>query len=144
MRATLAAMAMVVLCLSARAADDEAKKDQDQLQGDWSLVSGQRDGQDIPEDFAKSLKRNVKGNMTTVTRDGEPLAKGSFTLDPTKKPKTIDIKVEGMDMPVHGIYELEGDTLKICYAAPGEERPKEFAAKAGTGHTFAVWKRDKK
>ena len=42
------------------------------------------------------------------------------------------------------IYELDGDTFKLCYAAPGEERPKEFSAKGANGITLAVWKRAKK
>jgi hypothetical protein len=32
----------------------------------------------------------------------------------------------------------------LCYAAPGEERPKKFTTRASSGHTFAVWKRAKK
>jgi hypothetical protein len=49
-----------------------------------------------------------------------------------------------VDKPVQGIYEVEGDTFKLCYAAPGEARPKEFATKAATGLTLAVWKKAKK
>jgi hypothetical protein len=39
-----------------------------------------------------------------------------------------------------GIYELNGDTLKSCVASPGKERPTEFSAKAGSGHTLRVFK----
>jgi uncharacterized protein (TIGR03067 family) len=35
---------------------------------------------------------------------------------------------------VLGVYELDGDEFRICYAPPGKERPKDFSAKAGTGH----------
>jgi uncharacterized protein (TIGR03067 family) len=130
------------LLLGAEAPD--AKKDRDQLQGDWTLASGERDGQPLPEDLVKSLKRTIKGDTFVVSRDDQALAKGTFTLDPSQKPKAIDIKPEGATQPVRGIYELDGDTFKLCYAAPGEVRPKEFATKAGSGHTLAVWKRAKK
>jgi uncharacterized protein (TIGR03067 family) len=144
MRTKLFAMAVVVLCLAADSPKDAAKKDQEKLQGDWVLASGERDGEQLPEDLIKSLKRTVTGDKSVVTRDGQAVATGTFTLDPSKKPKAIDFKLEGMDQPIHGIYDLDGDTFKLCYAAPGEERPKEFATKAGTGHTLAVWKKAKK
>lgn len=44
----------------------------------------------------------------------------------------------------HGIYMLDGDTLKFCFAAPGQERPTEFTAPEGSQRTLSVWKRDKK
>ena len=67
----------------------------------------------------------------------------SFTLDPLKKPKaTDDILPDGK--MIHGIYQLDGDMLKSCVAAAGKERPAEFAAGAGTGHTLRVFKRVKK
>ena len=94
----------VALLLGAEKKDD-VKKDLDKLQGDWTLESGERDGQKIPEEIAKTLKRTVKGNKSKVTRDGETLAEGTMTLDPAKKPKAIDMKLEGMDQVVQGIYE---------------------------------------
>ena len=43
------------------------------------------------------------------------------------------------------IYELDGDTMKICANTPGDkERPKEFTSKPGSGHINIVLKREKK
>jgi uncharacterized protein (TIGR03067 family) len=142
MRTKLAVIAVLALCLGAKV--DDAKKDKDKVQGEWTMASGERDGNEIPEEFVKSLKRVMKGDTFEVTREGETLAKGTFTLNESKTPKTIDLKLEGTDEPVHGIYEMADDTLKICYASPGAERPKEFSAKSGSGCTLAVWKRVKK
>jgi uncharacterized protein (TIGR03067 family) len=144
MRIRLTVLAAVALCLAADSPKEAAKKDQKKLQGVWVLASGERDGEQMPEEVVKSLKRTMAVDKFTITRDDKAVAKGTFTLDPSKKPKAIDIKLEGTDQPVHGIYELDGDTFKLCYAAPGEERPKKFTTKAGSGHTFAVWKRAKK
>ena len=63
----------------------------------------------------------------------------------SKKPKTIDYDV--IDGPTKGkkqlgIYELEGDTVKFCFAKPDSERPTDF--KPGEGRTSSVWKREKK
>ena len=42
-----------------------------------------------------------------------------------------------------GIYELDGDTFKSCFGAPGAERPKDFTSQPGDMRTSSVWKREK-
>ena len=37
-----------------------------------------------------------------------------------------------------GIYELDGDMVKFCFAAPGEDRPTKFTAKEGSGRTLSI------
>src|SRR6516162_8695903 len=98
MRTKLAVIAVLALCLGAKV--DDAKKDKDKVQGEWTMASGERDGNEIPEEFVKSLKRVMKGDTFEVTREGETLAKGTFTLNESKTPKTIDLKLEGTDEPV--------------------------------------------
>ncbi len=78
------------------------------------------------------------------------MVKGTFTLDPSKTPKAITMKVtegrreEDKGKEVRGIYELAGDTLKWCTAPPGsEERPTEFATKAGTRDMLVTLKKEK-
>ena len=48
---------------------------------------------------------------------------GKVKLDPSTKPKSIDIIEEKKPDP--GIYELDDDLLKICSMKSGD-RPKEF------------------
>ncbi len=67
--------------------------------------------------------------------------KARITIDPSKKPKTIDYDV--IDGPTKGkrhlgIYELDGDTFKSCFGAPGAERPTDFTSKPGDGRTSTV------
>ncbi len=140
-------VAIVGLLLGADDAKKEQAGDAKQMAGVWSLVSAERDGQPAPEEFVKSLRREVKDDEYALTRDGETLGKGKFKVDSTTKPKTIDfMPTEGnaKGMTMLGIYELTGDNLKVCYAAPGKDRPKEFSAPAGSGNTLSVWKREKK
>jgi uncharacterized protein (TIGR03067 family) len=73
--------------------------------------------------------------------------KAKVTIDPTKKPKAIDYEMtEGPTKgKTHlGIYELDGDTVKFCFAAPGKDRPADFTSKEGSERTLSVWKKDKK
>ena len=69
-----------------------------------------------------------------VSVGGKP-DKGTYTLDSTCKPKGMSIT--GTEGPNQGktfpaIYELKGDTLRICYDLSGAKRPTEFKSTAGT------------
>jgi uncharacterized protein (TIGR03067 family) len=129
----------------ARGADDEAvKKDLAQLQGEWTMVSGSANGESMSEEMRKEMKRLCKGDEITVMMGEQVFLKAKLTLDPSKKPKTIDYEMtEGFTKGKKqlGIYEINGDTFKACFSSPGSERPTEL--KAGDGLTFSEWKRKK-
>jgi len=132
---------------SAWAAEKEAvKKDMAQLQGEWLMVSGSADGYPVPDGMLGRSKRVCKGDELSVIVGGQPFMKAKITIDPTKKPKTIDyLMTEGFTKGKTqlGIYELDGDTLKSCFAGPGDERPTDFTCKPGDHRTLSVWKRQK-
>jgi len=132
--------------LSVSSADDSeaSKKDLVQLEGEWTMVSGSADGQPMPAEMAKQMKRVCKGDELTVSMAGNTFFKAKLTLDATKKPKTVDYEMtEGITKGKKqlGIYELNGDTLKSCFAKPGAERPADF--EPGEGSTVSVWKHEK-
>ncbi|HLJ91984.1 MAG TPA: TIGR03067 domain-containing protein [Gemmataceae bacterium] len=119
-------------------------KEFSRLQGEWSMVSGEHDGQRVPEGLLKLWKRVAKGKETTVTFSGQVMLQATFTLDMSKKPKTIDYTMaEGPNKgkKQYGVYEWDGDQVRFCFAVPGKERPKEFATKAGDQQTLSVWKK---
>jgi uncharacterized protein (TIGR03067 family) len=137
------------LLLAADAPRDEAAmKDLERMQGDWAADSYVQDGMEVPRDDAQALFRTVKGNAYTVFRFSKAIGKGTFTLDATKRPRAIEARPAAAKgaapPPVLGIYELDGDTLKLCFAAPGKERPAAFTSPPGSGHVLSVWKREKK
>ncbi len=126
--------------------NEAAKKDLAALQGEWTMVSGSADGQPMPDEMRKQMKRVCKGDETTTTMNGQVFFKAKITLDPSKKPKTIDYQMtEGFTKGKTqlGIYELDGDTFKSCFAKPGAERPSDFTSQPGEGRTLSVWKREK-
>ena len=92
----------------------------------------------------KELTFVIKNNTYTLSVGATEIETGTFKLDSSKKPKTIDLEIQsgndkGKKQP--GIYELEGDTFKVCLAFPGEsDRPKEVA-KADTKTVSFVFKR---
>lgn len=54
----------------------------------------------------------------------------TITLDPSVKPKHIDVNVEGVPgnrkLTFSGIYMFDGDTLRVCMGARPGQRPTEF------------------
>ena len=122
------------------------KKDMAALQGEWSMASGSADGQPMPEEIRTQMKRVCKRDEVTVTMGTQTFLKAKITIDPSSKPKAIDYDMtEGFTKGKKqlGIYELEGDTFRACFGAPGAERPADFTTKAGDHRTVSVWERKK-
>jgi uncharacterized protein (TIGR03067 family) len=143
----IAPVIAVLILIGAARAQDGVKKEMAQLEGHWSMVSGEANGLSMPKETVDSGKRVAKDGKTTITIGGQVYFKAKFSIDPTKKPKAIDYTMtEGPTKgKTHlGIYELDEDTVKFCFAAPGKGRPTEFTAKEGSQRTLSVWKRDKR
>jgi uncharacterized protein (TIGR03067 family) len=144
-RAMILLFALGFLTASVESNADADKKDLDLMQGDWAVVEYVTDGVKAEDDNAQALFRTVKGSQYTVFLYDKPLASGSIKLDASQKPKHIDSTPEKMPgKPLLGIYEIEGDRIKVCNAAPGKDRPMEFESKKGSGHTLVIWEREKK
>jgi len=131
------------------AADDPqstaVKQEMKKLEGTWRVAAMERDGQKVPEADFKDLQATVRGNSYTQKKGTETVEKGTFQIDTTHKPHWITITpTQGEDKgkKMLGIYEAEGkDTIRMCGAAPGKERPTDFSAKADSGRTLMTYKR---
>jgi RNA polymerase sigma-70 factor (ECF subfamily) len=111
--------------------------DEKRIQGTWLGVGGKEQGKDAPEDAIKDLKVVFSGDKVTVNRPaGE--RKGTFKLDPSRKPRTIDMTfdVQGRMATVRGVYEFDGERLKICLSESGEERPADLDDAKGSLRTL--------
>ena len=100
----------------------------------------------MPDAMRKQMKRVCKGDEITTTMSGQLFIQAKITLDPSKKPKTIDYQMTGgytKGQKQLGIYEVDGDTFKSCFSKPGAERPTDFTTKPDDGRTVSVWKREK-
>ena len=99
-------------------------------------------GKKASKDELKDVKVIFQGNMMTLQYGKEE--KGTFKLDPSKKPKAMDVTLErkGKKETALFIYELNGDNLKLCWRKPGGERPTSFTVKDTDG--AMVLKRSKK
>jgi uncharacterized protein (TIGR03067 family) len=91
----------------------------------------------------KAVRVIFAGEFVTFKHPPGNEEKGGFRLDPSKKPKHIDLS-DG----VKGIYELEGDALKLYWDKQAKKRgrPMTFPTKPATDPElfFLLLKREKK
>lgn len=142
-RVVLLLLAAAVLAAADAPAGD-GKKDLERMQGDWACDSYAADGMKLPDDDAQAYFRTIRGDTYTVARFKKVLGKGTFKLDASKTPKAIDALPAGRDKPLLGIYEFDGEKMKLCFAGPDKERPTAFTSEEGSGRTLTVWVREKK
>lgn len=115
------------------------------LAGTYTIVKGQRDGKDVPED-------HFKGSVVTFTEDkifGHDKNKKEFfgatyKLDKASKPWKIRMTSTApkKDEKAEGVVQLVGDTLTICYALPGGKTPTTFSA-GEKQHCFTLQRKAK-
>jgi len=135
------------LCVSTDAAANEASAaDLARMQGDWMVSSMIAGGVKLEDEEAQTLFRTVDGDKYSVSRFTKKIGYGTFVIDATKSPATIDSTPATADpkKKILGIYQWDGERLQVCNAQLGFPRPKTFEAKPGTGHTMIVWEREKK
>ena len=132
----VAASSLVLLpACSGKGQDEQSKKDRAALQGEWEIVSAESNGEPPPPGLLDGAKFAFSGDNATLLGK-----EGTFELDATKSPRQIDF-IRGKIRQV-GIYELDGDSLKLC-VGPADDRPKEFKTKPRTDHSLFVLKRKK-
>jgi uncharacterized protein (TIGR03067 family) len=124
---------------------EAVKRDLKKFEGTWMMASGENDGKPLAADVVKKARLVIQGDRHTV-KVGDDTYVGTHVLDPTKSPKTIDVK--DTDGPfkgktVKGIYELTDEAFRVCVAPPDKDRPTEFTTKSGTGMLLHEWKKQK-
>jgi uncharacterized protein (TIGR03067 family) len=124
--------------------DDAAKKDLKQYQGTWTAVSAVNpDGRKASQDELRATRLVVVGNTFTFTSKDRSVT-GKFTLDPTKPSKAIDVLLGDatkQEEKLLGIYQIDGELRRSCFAMPGQQRPKGFSSLETKGCLQLEWKR---
>jgi uncharacterized protein (TIGR03067 family) len=133
---------LLIVLFTALPTVDPPKTDVDRFQGTWVVSRVEIHGKVQPKSFTIRVEFDDNRLLAKVgTRP--PELKGTFKLDPGRTPKAYDLTtVEGTT--VRGIYELDGDTLKVCLSAPGDERPTAMETGPDDDRTFIVYKREKR
>jgi uncharacterized protein (TIGR03067 family) len=125
----------------------DTKKDQENMQGAWTIVAIEDDGKELDKNQFKNRRVIIQGNRYSIKEGDKVIDQGSFKLDATRSPKTIDIMPTlgpNAGKTLRGIYQLEEDDRAVCFGPPGSERPANFATKPGSHLTLVIYKREKR
>ncbi len=129
-------------------------KEREQLRGEWTLVR-ETTANGVVHTYG-AAGESIIGHWT-LTFDGEKfvteedytdpsyIIAGTFALDTNQRPKRIDLAVVEVDSLADrelkglsrlGVYELDGDHLKLCLARYGvAQRPAGF----GYGKNYSTY-----
>jgi uncharacterized protein (TIGR03067 family) len=123
--------------------DSATKEDLEELQGTWGLISAMEDGKSLSEDKVKQTTIVIKDDTFRFPQLAEYATSkaGTIKLDAMKNPKHMDTFSTEKELML-GIYDLERDRYKVCFAPAGMPRPSGFASNFGSGNILQVWERD--
>ena len=139
-RALLLIAAGLVLVAAAPGGDD-AKK----MHGTWDIVEYEIQGTKMPAGFLKKVKVIFEGDKFKFDTGDPNIKQMTYKIDAAKKPKQIDVTTEdaGAKTEYRGIYQLDGDTLKMCVFAKIAERPTDFKSNPDVKSFLMVLKKQK-
>jgi uncharacterized protein (TIGR03067 family) len=105
---------------------DVAREELKRFQGSWSIEGHDEEGAKLTKDELKGRTISFGTNVFLMRQKTAMVQIGKIKLDPAKKTINANIEKgnrEGDILP--GIYELDGDSLKISFGT-GDDRPKDF------------------
>jgi uncharacterized protein (TIGR03067 family) len=129
---------MAVPPLAAQKTGDQ-KGDRERLIGDWKVVLvktvdvprqfGRQDYSEAEAEFAKATCR-ITADRIVFTVDAKERT-ATLTIDETQSPKAIDLSarvfpIYQKNTKMLGIYEINGDRLKLSFDPRNTPRPTQF------------------
>lgn len=126
--------------------DGNKTRETNPLEGEWKLLSAERNGQHQKlDDAEKEMRLIFKGEDLTFTF-GTGVRKLKFKLNAAKSPKEIDLtSLDGQEkgQTMACIYSLEMGKLHLCmpYFKDSTIRPDEFKTQADDGRMIFIMER---
>jgi uncharacterized protein (TIGR03067 family) len=114
------------------------------INGVWVPVSAVMGGKSMTTEECKSIHAVFHDGKYSVTVGGK-LDKGTYTVDGSKDPKQLTIV--GTEGPNKGktipaIFDLEKDTLTVCYDMSGKAAPEKFESKADSSSFLVTYSKE--
>lgn len=105
------------------------------LQGTWRVTYSEDSGRVAPQESLRDLQFEFEGSTMKMKVAGQSNAV-KFSLDASTKPKSIDLSEKHGTKP--GIYDIQGDTLRICISETGEQRPTQFDSQPDSANDVII------
>jgi uncharacterized protein (TIGR03067 family) len=153
MRSTVSLLIVVSVCsLAAGCSRSKSKanamSDAQKMQGRWEVVKLEQDGESAAD--ASILKMVIVKDDKFAFRYYLPRSKQDgdlayqFKLDTSKTPRQIQLSSSEEGDLAPGIYELDGDTLKVCWNRTDKSSvPSDFTCAKGSDRRLLVLQRAK-
>jgi uncharacterized protein (TIGR03067 family) len=127
----LSAMTLMIVAAPASRADDLKPAD---LAGGYEIVSGEKFGVPEPEERIKgSTVRFTEDRVVVMDKEEKEVYGATYKLTPGEHGAAKIVMTSKLaDMPDEvalGLVEKEGDKVKLIYAIPGGEAPRDFKTK---------------
>jgi uncharacterized protein (TIGR03067 family) len=141
---------------------EKAKDDQDALRGVWQvdsvIVAGKNATDKWPQNMREWVITDKGGVLLRAKGAGEVGYQSRLTVDPSRRPKEIDVMPITMSGPAErhpnrGVYSLDGDVWKVCFPrgtmldgwprAKAQDRQKELTSTEANGGLLITLKRVK-
>jgi uncharacterized protein (TIGR03067 family) len=119
------ALAAILLLIGGVLADDK-KDDKKAFEGTWTIVDRKR------SDTKESVTAPTvvfEGGKYKIKAGDKVVEEGTFKVDGSKSPQQIEVAAtEGKDkgQKWHGIYEIEGDTMRAVVGLTDKDRPAKY------------------
>jgi uncharacterized protein (TIGR03067 family) len=121
------------------------EEEQERLAGTWRVIGAEVEGTPIPPREYRELRMTFADGKFVARRGDEEPQEGTYTLEPRKNPRRIDITRGNSPTGSRkqlGIYQFTGDTLRICTFDNGTDRPTSFDTRDRPGCTLLVLRRE--
>ena len=125
--------------------DDASRVDLEMVQGIWRTVAVEVDGSPVAPWLFESATLVITGDRFILRNplpDADERTEGVLTLGAEKVPKELTVALDSGQM-IEEIYEVEGNTLRICYPVKGNRRPTAFRTTPDSGLSLVLYKREK-
>jgi uncharacterized protein (TIGR03067 family) len=130
MKRACAVLGVAAVLVAAAGAEDKGAT---KLEGDYVLVSAEKNGQPVPDERVRgSMVRFTENRIVATDKDKKETYVASYKVDSSGKPCKIAMTSEiapTQGVSTKGLVEQDGESIRLIYALPGGDEPTEFKTK---------------
>lgn len=141
---------LIVLCPLSVRGDEKEPRAAEKFLGTYTIQSGERDGEKIPADRLEEVRVTIgKESISTFDREGKTIYVARYELMQIDE-QPWKISMAAVQTPrrgekgvkTTGLITWKGDTVKLIYALPGGETPRNFET-GKNQHMFVLKKKER-
>lgn len=127
-------------------AQPKAPENSSPLDGVWRLTHASAHGQEVPPARFTGVTRRFQNGSLVLMKDGKDYFHAQYQTRDDRDPKQIDIQF--LDGPnagrtLHGIYEINGDVLRLCTGKNNAPAPLRFESTLESATILDTFQRQK-